>query len=201
MILKVYSSLWGGRSLVMTLIGALLLVGAIVRGAAVRPDRRSVSPTGPACAGLLIGARHCGRFERHAIRVPGWRLEHPLGIGPLEFWLMWGKTPHNIWLSRLLMGFMAWLGFVSYLALDHLGRWCWCLRFLVARSAVAALSDARLYQMLHRPHAHRRLSSTSPTTAAFHLLDGDSLGMHRARKMRCPSSLSQVRSQSAPRGH
>ena len=55
-----------------------------------------------------------GRFERHWL---GFLLatEKPLGIGPLEFWKIYGEDPHNVYLK----GFIAygWLGGISYVVL------------------------------------------------------------------------------------
>lgn len=55
-----------------------------------------------------------GRFARHAIGF-SWAVEKPLGLGPLEFGIIFGEETHNIWLKSL-MGY-GWLGFVSYLTL------------------------------------------------------------------------------------
>jgi O-antigen ligase len=55
-----------------------------------------------------------GRFERHAIGFL-WAMEHPLGIGPLEFGQILGEDTHNIWLKALMD--YGWIGFVSYLIL------------------------------------------------------------------------------------
>ena len=40
-------------------------------------------------------------------------MEHPLGIGPLEFGPIYGEDTHNIWLKALLD--YGWLGFASWL--------------------------------------------------------------------------------------
>ena len=42
-----------------------------------------------------------GRFARYVIGFQ-MAMEHPLGIGPLEFGLMLGEDTHNIWLKSLL---------------------------------------------------------------------------------------------------
>ncbi len=55
-----------------------------------------------------------GRFARHAIGF-AMAVEHPLGIGPLEFGKMFGEDTHNIWLKALLD--YSWLGFAAYLTL------------------------------------------------------------------------------------
>lgn len=59
------------------------------------------------------GAR-LGRFARHLI---GFALaaEHPLGIGPLRFGILYGEDTHNIWLKALLD--YSWLGFAAWVLL------------------------------------------------------------------------------------
>lgn len=57
---------------------------------------------------------HDGRFARHAVGF-AMALEHPFGIGPLEFGKMLGEDPHNIFLKSLMA--YGWLGLFSYLAL------------------------------------------------------------------------------------
>ncbi|WP_246727714.1 O-antigen ligase family protein [Chelativorans sp. Marseille-P2723] len=59
------------------------------------------------------GAR-LGRFARHWIGFM-MAIEHPLGIGPLEFGQMLGEDTHNIWLKALLD--YSWLGFAAWLIL------------------------------------------------------------------------------------
>jgi O-antigen ligase len=55
-----------------------------------------------------------GRFARFAIGFQ-MAMEHPLGIGPLEFGQMLGEDTHDIWLKALLD--YSWLGFAAYLTL------------------------------------------------------------------------------------
>ncbi|WP_011580492.1 MULTISPECIES: O-antigen ligase family protein [Chelativorans] len=59
-------------------------------------------------------ANRVGRFARHAL---GFMLatEHPLGIGPLQFGVLYGVDTHNIWLKALLD--YSWLGFAALLTL------------------------------------------------------------------------------------
>ena len=59
-------------------------------------------------------ANRLGRFARHAI---GFMLatERPLGIGPLQFGVIYGVDTHNIWLKALLD--YSWLGFAAFLTL------------------------------------------------------------------------------------
>ncbi|MER3354856.1 MAG: hypothetical protein RLQ73_12945 [Hoeflea sp. D1-CHI-28] len=100
------------RILIMSMAGFVLLVAAII--IALQFDQ--VSELFSDRAKLVQeydGARH-GRFARHAIGFL-MAMEHPLGIGPLEFGLMWGEDTHNIWLKALMD--YGWLGFVSYVTL------------------------------------------------------------------------------------
>jgi hypothetical protein len=118
------------------------------------------------------GARH-GRFERHAIGFL-MAMEHPLGIGPLEFGLMWGEDTHNIWLKALMD--YGWLGFVSYVTLMV---WTFAgLSLPAARPALATLPDAGAYRPV-RPHHHRQRDRHRPL-AAFLSADGCGLGLHCA---------------------
>ena len=55
-----------------------------------------------------------GRFARYTIGFQ-MAMEHPLGIGPLAFGLIYGEDTHDIWLKALLD--YGWLGFASYLTM------------------------------------------------------------------------------------
>ncbi len=55
-----------------------------------------------------------GRFARYKLGFI-MAMEHPLGIGPLEFGLIFGEDTHDIWLKALMD--YGWLGFASYLTL------------------------------------------------------------------------------------
>ncbi|MBC7284403.1 O-antigen ligase family protein [Hoeflea sp.] len=112
MLIKERTGAFRLKILVMSLIGALLLVGAII--VALQFDQiADLFSDRAKLVQAYDGARH-GRFGRHAIGFL-MAMEHPLGIGPLEFGLMWGEDTHNIWLKALMD--YGWLGFVSYLAL------------------------------------------------------------------------------------
>ncbi|WP_245304317.1 O-antigen ligase family protein [Hoeflea olei] len=100
------------KILIMTLVGAVLLVGAII--AALQVDQIADLFSDRAKLVQAYDGARLGRFERHAIGFL-MALDHPLGIGPLEFGLMWGEDTHNIWLKALMD--YGWLGFVSYLTL------------------------------------------------------------------------------------
>ena len=112
MLIKERTGAFRLKILVMTLVGAFLLVGAII--VALQFDQiADLFSDRAKLVQAYDGARH-GCFERHAIGFL-MAMEHPLGIGPLEFGLMWGEDTHNIWLKTLMD--YGWLGFVSYLAL------------------------------------------------------------------------------------
>jgi O-antigen ligase len=112
MLIKERSGTFRLKILIMSLLGFVLLIAAIIvalqfdQVAELFSDRAKLVQE-------YDGARH-GRFERHAIGFL-MAMEHPLGIGPLEFGLMWGEDTHNIWLKALMD--YGWLGFVSYVAL------------------------------------------------------------------------------------
>lgn len=59
-------------------------------------------------------AAQYGRFARHGIGF-AMALEHPLGIGALQFGRLFGEDTHNIWLKALLD--YSWLGFAAFLLL------------------------------------------------------------------------------------
>ncbi|KGF68546.1 membrane protein [Hoeflea sp. BAL378] len=112
MLIKERTGAFRLKILVMSLIGALLLVGAII--VALQFDQIADLFSDRAKLVQAYDGARLGRFERHAIGFL-MALEHPLGIGPLEFGLMWGEDTHNIWLKALMD--YGWLGFVSYVAL------------------------------------------------------------------------------------
>ncbi|BCH33683.1 O-antigen polymerase [Mesorhizobium sp. L-8-10] len=55
-----------------------------------------------------------GRFARYGIGF-AMAMEHPLGIGPLNFGRIYGEDTHDIWLKALLD--YGWLGFAAYAVL------------------------------------------------------------------------------------
>jgi hypothetical protein len=59
-------------------------------------------------------AGHLGRFQRHAIGF-NMMLDHPLGIGAIEFGRTFGEDEHDIWLKALTT--YGWLGFFAYATL------------------------------------------------------------------------------------
>ena len=59
-------------------------------------------------------AGRLGRFERHAIGF-NMMLDHPLGIGAIEFGRTFGEDEHDIWLKTLTT--YGWLGFAAFLTL------------------------------------------------------------------------------------
>jgi hypothetical protein len=59
-------------------------------------------------------ASHLGRFQRHIIGF-NMMLDHPLGIGAMEFGHLFGEDEHNIWLKCLTS--YGWLGFLAFFTL------------------------------------------------------------------------------------
>ena len=57
---------------------------------------------------------HLGRFQRHVIGF-NMMLDHPLGIGAIEFGRTFGEDEHDIWLKTLTT--YGWLGFAAYVML------------------------------------------------------------------------------------
>ena len=112
MLIKERTGAFRLKILVMTLVGTLLLVGAII--VALQFDQIADLFSDRAKLVQSYDGARLGRFERHAIGFL-MAMEHPLGIGPLEFGLMWGEDTHNIWLKALMD--YGWLGFVSYVTL------------------------------------------------------------------------------------
>ena len=62
------------------------------------------------------GAR-LGRFARYWLGLQ-MAMEHPLGIGPLEFGPIFGEDTHNVWLKALLD--YSWLGFIAWVTMTAL---------------------------------------------------------------------------------
>jgi hypothetical protein len=60
-------------------------------------------------------AGHFGRFGRYALGAQI-ALDHPLGIGPLQFYKIFIEDPHNTFLNDFLSG--GWLAGFGYLALS-----------------------------------------------------------------------------------
>lgn len=58
-----------------------------------------------------------GRFARHWLGML-YAMEHPLGIGPLEFAPRFGEDTHNIWLKAVLD--YGWIGFCAFVTLTGL---------------------------------------------------------------------------------
>ena len=112
MLIKERTGAFRLKILVMSLVGILLLIGAII--IALQFDQIADLFSDRAKLVQSYDGARLGRFERHAIGFL-MALEHPLGIGPLEFGLMWGEDTHNIYLKALMD--YGWLGFVSYLTL------------------------------------------------------------------------------------
>ena len=100
------------RVLVMSGLAVVLLVLAVLVALQI-PSVAELFETRAKIVQDYDGAR-LGRFARHAIGFV-MAMEHPLGIGPLNFGLMFGEDTHNIWLKALMD--YGWLGFFSYFLL------------------------------------------------------------------------------------
>jgi hypothetical protein len=79
-----------------------------------------------------------GRFGRYLLGVDI-ALEHPLGIGPLQFYLLFVEDPHNTFLNTFLSG--GWLAGFGYLTLSILTI-AMSTRFLFARTPWQPLYQA-----------------------------------------------------------
>jgi hypothetical protein len=67
-----------------------------------------------ASLGQSYDVGHTGRFGRHLLGLL-LTLDHPLGIGPLQFHKIFPEDPHNAYLNAFVSG--GWLSGFSYLAL------------------------------------------------------------------------------------
>ncbi len=92
-----------GLVLFTIVVGAVLSVPAVSQ---LFKDRAQIEQN--------YDSGHLGRFERHAIGF-NMMLDHPLGIGSLEFGRHFGEDEHDIWLKTLTT--YGWLGFASYVTL------------------------------------------------------------------------------------
>ncbi len=103
------------RIAVMTIVAVLLLAITIM----VALQVPAVAELFSARARLAqdYDSAQFGRFARYGIGFL-MAMEHPLGIGPLNFGRIFKEDTHDIWLKALLD--YGWLGFVSYLMLI-----CW----------------------------------------------------------------------------
>ncbi len=100
------------RIIVMSITAIVLLFAAILIALQI-PSVSELFSTRAQLVQSYDGAR-LGRFARYGI---GFLLamEKPLGIGPLNFGLIYGEDTHDIWLKALMD--YGWLGFVSYATL------------------------------------------------------------------------------------
>lgn len=106
------SNLFRLRIIMMAVVAVVLLVIALMVALQL-PGVADVFSERAQLAQSYDTAR-LGRFARFAIGFQ-MAMEHPLGIGPLEFGQMLGEDTHNIWLKALLD--YSWLGFAAYLTL------------------------------------------------------------------------------------
>lgn len=112
LLIKNRSTAFRLRILIMSLIALGLLAIAII-GALQIPQ---VAELFEARAKLTqeYDTGQFGRFARYGLGFII-AMEHPLGIGPLEFGPIYGEDTHNIWLKALLD--YSWLGFAAYFML------------------------------------------------------------------------------------
>jgi O-antigen ligase len=100
------------RIVVMSIAAfALLIVGLLV---ALQITSIAELFTNRAQLAQDYDSARLGRFARYVIGFQ-MALEHPFGIGPLEFGQIFGEDTHNIWLKALMD--YGWVGFLSYLGL------------------------------------------------------------------------------------
>jgi len=88
---------------IAVLVGAALSIPAVSK---LYEDRAQLEQS--------YDSGHLGRFQRHAIGF-NLMLDHPLGIGAIEFGRTFAEDEHDIWLKTLTT--YGWLGFGSYLTL------------------------------------------------------------------------------------
>lgn len=100
------------RIVALSAVGVVLI--ALVVGAALSVPAVSQLFQDRAQLEQSYDSGHLGRFQRHAIGF-NMMLDHPLGIGAIEFGRTLGEDEHDIWLKTLTT--YGWLGFVSYLTL------------------------------------------------------------------------------------
>ncbi len=125
-----------GLSVIATLLTGLLLF-ATAQSAKARARFVALGIVGTVVIAIFVGAAltipavsklfedraqleqnydsgHLGRFQRHAIGF-NMMLDHPLGIGAIEFGRTFGEDEHDIWLKTLTS--YGWLGFGAYFSL------------------------------------------------------------------------------------
>ena len=100
------------RIIVMSMIAVALMAAALLIALQI-PSIADIFTTRAKLVQDYDGAR-LGRFARHAIGFL-MAMEHPLGIGPLEFGLKLGEDTHNVWLKALLD--YGWLGLAAWLTM------------------------------------------------------------------------------------
>jgi hypothetical protein len=114
-----------------------------------------------------------GRFGRYGLGADI-ALEHPLGIGPLQFWLLFVEDPHNSFLNAFLSG--GWLAGFCYLALAAVTI-VMSTRFLFVPTPWAAHLSGDLCSLCRhhrreRHHRHRSLAPLFPYPRLFVGFDG-----------------------------
>ena len=102
------------RARVLTLGAVGIFLMAIVVAAALSVPAVSELFADRAQFEQSYDAGHLGRFQRHAIGF-NLMLDHPLGIGAIEFGRTFGEDEHDIWLKALTT--YGWLGFAAFVSL------------------------------------------------------------------------------------
>ena len=100
------------RYLILAALGAVAIVVMLAVALSVPAIQELFSERAKLDQDYDVG--HLGRFARHAIGL-NMMLEHPLGIGALEFGHMFPEDEHDIWLKTLTT--YGWAGFAAYLSL------------------------------------------------------------------------------------
>jgi hypothetical protein len=100
------------RILLIACVGAALLAGLIVLLLSLDSVAALFAQRAALEQGYDVG--QFGRFGRHVLGA-SLALDHPLGLGPLQFHNMFVEDPHNAFLNAFMSG--GWLSGLAYLAL------------------------------------------------------------------------------------
>lgn len=103
-----------GRARLLALAAVGVVLVAILIGAALSIPEVSSLFADRAQLEQSYDAGRLGRFARHAIGF-NLVLDHPLGIGAIEFGRTFGEDEHDIWLKALTT--YGWLGFAAFVSL------------------------------------------------------------------------------------
>jgi hypothetical protein len=101
-----------GRILLVSAAAALVIGAAIM--AIVSTQSVGELFTERASLGQAYDVGHLGRFGRHILGA-ALALDHPFGIGPLQFVRYFPEDAHNVYLNSFMAG--GWIAGISYLLL------------------------------------------------------------------------------------